>query len=163
MNAVNMDPAEFQLGKTKIFIKTPESVIWMLICWKKTSYEIRSNFYNPIVLSGQTRRNQIFNFWFYHWSIMSQPRLIWWNWAKQRHAWLNITFRIDKLRGEDLKSGDFPNFLELSKAKKYCTSLQPLEIHLSQIDPSPMKSKRVNWNTETTRYSDFKWKQGNHM
>lgn len=26
MEAVNMDPAEYQLGKSKVFIKTPESV-----------------------------------------------------------------------------------------------------------------------------------------
>ena len=26
MNAVNMDAAEYQLGKSKVFIKTPESV-----------------------------------------------------------------------------------------------------------------------------------------
>lgn len=26
MNAVNMDPGEYQLGKTKVFVKTPESV-----------------------------------------------------------------------------------------------------------------------------------------
>jgi len=27
MKAVNMDPTEFQLGKTKVFVKTPESVL----------------------------------------------------------------------------------------------------------------------------------------
>lgn len=26
MNTVNMDPAEYQMGKSKVFIKTPESV-----------------------------------------------------------------------------------------------------------------------------------------
>lgn len=31
MKAVNMDPTEFQLGKTKVFVKTPESVLIFLL------------------------------------------------------------------------------------------------------------------------------------
>lgn len=56
MKSVNMDPDEFQLGKTKVFVKKPESVGFALMFVK--CFEFLLSMHNVFVFHHQT------DFWY---------------------------------------------------------------------------------------------------
>ena len=64
MNAVNMDPGEYQMGKTKVFIKTPESVLQHFFSYMRarlnSDIERVSNLmFDSAFLIGRNERTEI--------------------------------------------------------------------------------------------------------